>query len=48
MGEVVFRCPKTGAGFESGFQAEPNELILRAGEYDDINMVPFMRWAARP
>jgi|HubBroStandDraft_6_1064221.scaffolds.fasta_scaffold2382623_1 hypothetical protein len=27
MGEVVFRCPNTAADFESGFQAEPNELI---------------------
>jgi len=26
MGEVFFRCPKTGKEFESGFQASPSEL----------------------
>jgi hypothetical protein len=26
MGELVFRCKKTGAEFNSGFRAEPSEL----------------------
>ncbi len=28
MGEVVFRCPKTGQEFESGFRASPSDLQL--------------------
>jgi hypothetical protein len=26
LGQVVFRCPKTGQDFESGFHANPNDL----------------------
>ena len=28
MGEVVFRCPKTGQEFESGFRASRSDLQL--------------------